>query len=141
MKPSILPLCAALSFGTGCVITTDRVNAGAPLDAQFYLDWDTRDAVTNNLITCAAAGADTLRVRARNASTGKTYVDLFDCSDYAGKTFSVTAGDYFVTVSLLHCGADADCRSPDVLSTAATVGPLGVWDDGEYDLGQFIFRL
>lgn len=140
MKPSILALSAAL-LGTGCIITRDRVDAGERLDAQLYLDWDTRDAATDKPITCAAVGADTVRVRARNASTGKSYVDLFECSDYAGTTARLTAGDYYVTVDLVFCGPETACPNAEVISSAATVGPLGVWDDGEYDLGLFIFRL
>jgi hypothetical protein len=141
MKSNILPLAAALTLISGCIVVSDGVDAGDPLDAQLYLDWDVRDVVTDDPLTCATVGADTIRVKARNASTGKSYVDLFDCSAFSGTTYSLTAGDYYVTVDIAYCGTDPACSNPDVLSSAATIGPLGVWDDGEIDLGSFVFRL
>lgn len=140
MKSRIAALtAAAASLVTGCVVVGDGVDPGDSLNAGFLLEWDTVDAVTNVAIDCHSVGADTVRVTSRNASTGKSYIDLFDCRDLAGATYSLTAGDYYVTADLASCGPELHCPAPIVLSSASAVGPIGVWDDGDYDLGLFIF--
>ena len=140
MKIALLALAAASLGGAGCVVVShDDVHAGDPLNAQLYLTWETNDSKTGARIDCHAAGADTVRVSARNASSGSTYADLFDCDAQSGTTYSLTAGDYFINVDLIACGHDPSCLNPSVVSVASTVGPYGVWTDDEFDLGHFVF--
>lgn len=140
MKASVLALTAAGSFCSGCFVVHERVDPGEPLDASFELTWDLEDIVTGKQLDCVDVGADTVRVIARNADTGDKLVDLFDCDSYRGVTASIDAGDYVVKVDLLECGSDTGCLSPDVIA-AATLGPVGVWDDAVFDLGHIIFRV
>ena len=140
MKSIVMALTALSLSAAGCVVVEHHdVNAGDPLDAQLYLTWVINDSKTGVSLDCQSAGADTVRVSARNSGTGKTYADLFNCGAGAGTTYSLTAGDYYISVDLLSCGADTSCRSPVVVSSASTVGPYGVWYDGELDLGHFVF--
>jgi hypothetical protein len=141
MKINVLALAVACLGGAGCVVVSHRddVNAGDPLDAQLYVTWETKDSTSGARIDCRSAGADTVRVSARNSGTGRVYVDLFDCAALSGTTFSLTAGDYFVTVDLVTCGTASGCPSPAVVSAASTIGPFGVWSDDEVDLGHFVF--
>lgn len=90
---------------------------------------------------CRAIGADTVRVRSRNAGTGDVIVDLFDCRDEEGTTYDLTAGDYYVTVDLVDCRGSSACTDPNVLSRAPVLGPYGVWGDGEFDLGHFVLTI
>ena len=142
MKMYAFALAAASLGGAGCVLVhhEDDVRAGDPLDAQLYLTWETKDSHTGARLDCRSVGADTVRVAARNSSTEKTYTDLFGCDAPAGKTFSLTAGDYYIDVDLVSCGPDtAACQTPRVVSRASTVGPYGVWTNEEFDLGHFVF--
>jgi hypothetical protein len=140
MKSTLLALAALSLGGAGCVVVEHHdVKAGDPLDARLYLTWEMNDSKTSVRLDCQSAGADTVRVNATNAGTNKVYSDLFDCKAGAGRTYSLTAGDYYINVDLLSCGADSSCRSPFVVSSASTVGPYGVWSDGELDLGHFVF--
>lgn len=141
MKSTLALAAAAASslFATGCIVVGDTVDPGDPLDAHLLLEWETVESFTNVALDCYSVGADTVRVTARNSSTGKTYVDLFNCDDLAGVTYPLTAGDYYVNVDLASCGPEPDCPFPVILSAASMVGPIGVWDDADYDLGLFIF--
>jgi hypothetical protein len=140
MKLSVLAFAAASLGSTGCfVVGHHGVQAGDPLDAQLFLTWETKDARTGVNIDCISAGADTVRVVARNADTGSVVSDLFDCTLGTGTTYSLTAGSYFINADLVACRGDAACLSPVVVSSASTVGPYGVWDDEVYDLGHFVF--
>lgn len=139
MKSTVLALAAALSGASGCIVSDQGdVRAGDRLAAQLYLTWETQDSRTNERISCYSAGADTVRVTARNASTDTVYTDLFDCGAGAGKTYSLTAGNYYINVDLVRCAGDASCVSEPALSSASTIGPYGVWDDVEFDLGHFV---
>lgn len=140
MKEKLLVTGALLCAGSGCVVVSDdAVSAGDPLDAHFVLTWVTNDARTGIPIDCHAAGADTVRVRARNVSTGTVLVDLFKCEAANGETFSLTAGDYSVRVDLVRCQADPACRRPVMLSALPTRTLYGVWTDRDVDLGHFVF--
>ena len=140
MKINVLTLVVAALSGAGCVVVEHHdVAAGDPLDAQLYLTWETKDSHTGGRIDCHSAGADTVRVSARNSSTGSVYTDLFGCDAQSGTTYSLTAGAYFVTVDLVACGTDRACLSPAVVSSASTIGPYGIWSDDESDLGHFVF--
>jgi hypothetical protein len=142
MKSSLIGLAAVIAMTAGCVVH-DSVIAGEPLDAQFYLTWATQKwAAQGNTpvsIDCVTAGADTVRVTSRNISTGKAFIDLFDCGVKEGLTYDLTAGNYEVNVELVDCAGDVACNAPYVVSTAPSLGPIGVWRDAEIDLGHFIF--
>src|SRR4051812_34546968 len=97
MKISILALAAASLGAAGCfVVSHDDVAAGDPLDARLFLTWETNDARTGARVDCRSVGADKVRVSARNSSTGSVYNDLFACDAPSGKTYSLTAGDYYI---------------------------------------------
>ena len=140
MKISVLALAAASLAGAGCIVVHhDEVAAGDPLDAQLFLTWETQDAKTRAPLDCHSVGADTVRVSARNGSTGTVYTDLFDCDAQRGTTYSLTAGDYFINVDLVTCGKDSVCLTAPVVSAAPLVGHYPVWTDDELDLGHFVF--
>lgn len=140
MKLNVLALAAASLGGAGCVVVTHQdVNPGDALAAKLYLTWEVNDSRTRARIDCRSAGADTVRVTARNSSTQSAYTDLFKCDRASGTTYSLTAGDYFINVDLVACGGDKACLNPTVVSSASTVGPYGVWSDDEFDLGHFVF--
>src|SRR5262245_20405438 len=110
MKLGVLTLAAASLGGAGCVVVAhDGVDAGDPLDAQLYLTWDATDSKTGTKVDCYSAGADTVRVTAKNSSTGTIVTDLFDCKSGAGSTYSLTAGSYFINVDLVACRGDRAC--------------------------------
>jgi hypothetical protein len=140
MKLSVLALAVASLGGPGCVVVAhDDVDPGDALDAHLVLTWVVNDSKTGARIDCQSAGADTVRVTARNSNTGSIVTDLFDCGVGSGTTYSLTAGDYYINVDLVACRGDRACLRPDVVSVASTVGPYGVWDDADFDLGHFVF--
>lgn len=144
MRSSLLGIWALAGAAAGCIVhtgdgTTGPAAPGEPLAAQFSLTWVTRDVHTGLDVNCRSVGADTVRVTARNARTSAALTDLFDCSKGGGRTYSLTAGDYDVAVDLVWCGEDPSCQTPTVLSSAPSVGPISVWYDGTYDLGDFVF--
>lgn len=140
MNEKVMIAGVALCAVSGCVVVPDgSVSAGDPLDAHFLLTWVTNDARTGTSVNCYSVGADTVRVRARNVSTGTVLVDLFKCDAATGETFSLTAGDYSVSVDLVACRGDASCRRPDVLSALSTRALFRVWRDDDIDLGHFVF--
>jgi hypothetical protein len=141
MKLNVLVLAAASLGGAGCVVAAhDDVRAGDPLDARLVLTWETTDK-TGARIDCVSAGADTVRVVTRNFSTGDIVTDLFDCEAGAGTTYSLTAGDYYINVDLVACRGDSACLSPTVISAASFLGPYAVWDDGDFDIGHYVFLI
>ncbi|MEZ4293465.1 MAG: hypothetical protein R3B70_00690 [Polyangiaceae bacterium] len=142
MNAKSLALAASMLFSTGCiVVSTDTIDAGDPIDARFLLTWTTLDAANGMTIDCFTAGADTVRVRAKNTSTGNVLTDLFDCSSRAGATYEITAGDYYVYVDLVDCRGDTSCRRPRVVSSVSRTALQPVWQEGDYDLGHFVFMV
>jgi hypothetical protein len=140
MKLNVLALAVASLGGAGCIVVSHHgVEAGDSVDARLYLTWETKDSKTGAPIDCHSAGADTVRVSARNSGTGSVYNDLFSCDELGGTTYALTAGDYFINVDLVACGKDSACLHPVVVSSASTIGPYGVWSDDEFDLGHFVF--
>jgi len=121
------------------VFVDDGVTAGEPLDATLFLTWSVEHEGAAIELDCFEAAADTVRVSARNLDTGDVAVDLFDCDDAKGRTAPLEAGDYRVNVDLVDCGGGATCESAIPVSRAKAVATLPVWDDGDYDLGHFVF--
>jgi hypothetical protein len=133
---------AALAVCSGCVIDSEEtVDAGEPLDADFTLTWEVVDARTESAVDCQLAGADTVRVRSHNTSTGEVVIDLFDCDAGAGTTVDLNAGIYSVSVALLDCRGDPSCKGADILSLTPSRKLYGVWDDGDYNLGDIVFQV
>lgn len=140
MKDMLWIAGVALCATSGCVIVPDHtISAGDPLDAHFLLTWTTNDLATGTTVDCHSAGADTVRVRSRNTSTGDVLVDLFRCEATNGETFALTAGDYSVSVDLVACRGVPGCEHPDVVSSLANRSLYRVWSDGDIDLGHFVF--
>jgi hypothetical protein len=141
MRRSFLIAAAAACAGSGCIFTTpgDTVVAGDPLDARFLLTWTTNDVQSGTEIDCYSAGADTVRVTARNTGSGDVLINLFRCDAKTGETDALVAGDYSISIALVHCRGDAQCATPRVLSTLAARGLYGVWGDTDVDLGHFVF--
>jgi hypothetical protein len=129
---------AAAVLASGCVVVDDGIDPGDPLDAQFFVTWETVGAISALEIDCIWAGANTVRTSAVNVTTGDEFVDLFDCRDKGGSTYPVNAGKYWVTVDLLWCDNDA-CIAPVVISPASTVGPYSMFRHADVDLGHFVF--
>lgn len=133
---------AALAVCSGCVISSEEtVEAGDPLDADFTLTWEVVDARTESAIDCQLAGADTVRVRSHNISTGEVVIDLFGCDAGAGTTVDLNAGTYSVSVALLDCRGEPSCKGADLLSLEPLRRLYGVWDAGDYNLGDFVFQV
>ena len=126
---------AATALSTSCVIVTD-VQPGDYVDAQFSLTWHTEVAGSSLPFDCHDSGANTVVVESTNTLTDDVFVDLYDCGDEHGLTQTITAGDYFVDVSLAYCDADANCYPPMV---GETVGVIEVYDSAIYELGDFVF--
>jgi hypothetical protein len=127
-------------LASGCIFADDDVDPGDPLNAYFFLTWETVDATTGLEVDCVSAGAKTVRTIASNVTTGEDFVDLFDCRATQGSSYLVTAGTYSVTVELLWC-ADRACLAPEAVSSAFNVGSYGVYRDMSVDLGHFVFTV
>lgn len=136
MKSPLLALAATALLAPGCVI---GVEVGESLEARLILTWSIEQASTRAPLDCALAGADTVRVTSRNTDTGDLAIDLFDCSAESGTTADLVSGNYLINVDLVSCGGGATCNNAPIVSRAATMGPYGIWDDGDYDLGHFVF--
>jgi hypothetical protein len=141
MNAKLLAAAAALVAGSGCIVVDDEpIEAGESLDAHFQLTWATNDVRTGREIDCRSAGADTVRVRARNLTSGDEIVDLFDCDAKSGETSALPAGDYSVSVDLVACAGDAICAAPNVISALAERrSRYSIWSDTDIDLGHFVF--
>jgi len=133
-----LALAPAMS---GCVVVSDTVAVGDPIDAHFSLTWVTADAVSGDVLECHSIGADSVRVTATNLDTGDAFVDLFDCGALKGSTDAVTAGDYSVSVDLVRCGSDPTCLSVPVFAGTDLPETFSVFTAGELDLGHFEFNV
>jgi hypothetical protein len=138
MKSSVFALSAAACVSASCVFVHHKVEPGDPLDATFVLTWDLEEKGTGRQLDCIDIGADTVRVTASNRETGDRTIDLFDCEAYKGTTEAVDAGTYSVKIDLADCGPTTGCPDPIILSTT-TPDEIGVWDDGDHDLGHVIF--
>ena len=135
---TLLAASIAAVLASGCVIVDDDVDPGDPLYADFFLTWETVDAVSGREFDCVIAGANTVRTIASNVTTGEEFIDLFDCRSAQGSSYLVNAGRYWVTVQLLWC-ADTACLAPVAVSSAFNMGPYGVYSDVSVDLGHFVF--
>jgi len=124
---------------SGCVVISDGVRPGDPLNASFRLTWATLDVSTNTEIDCVSAGADTVRTTAVNLSTGDQRVALFDCRRENGAVYGLTAGETVVIVELVRCGDDTACMAPAPVSSELEVGPYFLFGDVSVDLGHFVF--
>jgi len=127
---------ALAAMASGCVVVADN-----SLDASFFLSWETTDAHSGFSIDCLSVGADSVRVIADNLDTREQFVDIFDCRAGQGQTWLTTEGDYQVSVDLVRCGADASCLSQPVIAGTTLSEIFGVYSDGEYDLGHFVFEI
>lgn len=141
MNQRLIVAVAAVCAGSGCIVVSDEdmVRAGDPLDAHFTLTWSVNDTRLGVEVDCRSVEADTVRIEARNMTTGQTLVDLFDCEARKGVTYAVTAGDYSVSVDLVACRGEPSCARPDVISELPTRTIHEVWSDGDVKLGHFIF--
>jgi hypothetical protein len=130
---------AAALLSSGCIVKAG-VDAGDPVNAEFWLTWETVDSATSREVDCVSAGADTVWITASNVTTGDEFIDLFNCRDERGSSFPFTAGNYWVTVELLWCGGGA-CDRAVAISPASTVGPYRIYDNVAVDLGHFVFLI
>jgi hypothetical protein len=136
-------LAAGLAFGamgSGCYWDGNHypVEPGHPLDARLYVTW-TIDGMPMSSASCAATGADTVRVVSDNLDTRVLDTDMFACNTGGGTTAPLDAGEYVVTLELDNCHGSATCTSPTVYTSVTPVGTLGIWYDGIYDLGPVVF--
>lgn len=132
---------AAALLLAGCTLVTGEVRPGDYVSARFRFTWSSADAVTGATKSCVLAGGDAARVTYLNLDTGDRFVDFFDCEKEGGLSSGITAGHYRVTPELVACKGDAECPDPQVI--AATQGPLSaaVFEEGEHDLGHFVFEI
>ena len=79
------------------------------LNASIYTDggyfgfaWLLRGSVSNNVLTCAQAGADSVELIATVTGGSTAFTDIYDCTDGSGVTAALAAGSYTVSISALN---------------------------------------
>lgn len=101
---------AALCFGCAESPTaSDSDN-----DGRFSLTWSI--VVDGGAGTCAEVGATTVEVISTRVGSGSGLSDRFSCTNFAGTTGPLPAGDYSVVVRLLSA-ADVQLNSVDIVLT------------------------
>ena len=140
-KLLIVAILSLAPAAEGCVVVSDTVDPGDPIDASFSLTWTTIDAWTGFAVDCHDVGADSVRVIADNMDTGDAFVDLFGCDAQHGRTAPVTAGDYAVTVDLVRCGFDETCSFAPVIAGTSLPDRFSIFDPAVIDLGHFDFEV
>jgi hypothetical protein len=67
----------------------------------FYFDWALRGAVTNDMLTCTDALADSVDITATVSGTSQAFSDVFNCAQGGGYTAGLVAGPYTLSISAL----------------------------------------
>ncbi len=126
-------------LGSGCSSSTS-VSTGDVLDARLSLTWAVESPMTNAPVSCDSVGADTVRVLSKNLQNGFGYTNLLACPAGAGITSPLPAGNYDVTVELVHCGVAPSCIAPTVLQSVDPFGTVAVFGNMDIDLGDVVFH-
>ncbi len=111
-----------MKYASSTSAILDLTGTGLSFTANIYTDggyfkwtWDLVGEVTNNPLTCAAAGTDSVDMISTVTSSTSAYDDVFDCLDGAGLTAALPAGGYTVSISALN-GADESLGTAPALT-------------------------
>jgi cysteine-rich repeat protein len=108
----------------GTYATTISTDGG-----YFTLAWTLRGMTTNNVLTCAQAGATSVSLLSTVTSSTSAFEDLFQCGDGAGISRALGAGSYTVSISALD-QTNASVGQAPVLINQVIQAPNKVTDLG-----------
>ena len=129
-------IATALGFGLGgCFMGGHR--AEGVDETRMVLDWKILDA-SGKRTTCAAVGADTVRVLATDTETNERIGLLFPCDAGHGVGVPIPGADYYVLTQLLRCGDDSLCAKPEQLGQSRVLGPVNGSFCGQVELGDVL---